>query len=385
MPSAICELAITDSLKAGKALLKFISANNVGSTGSHECGYYLPKAAWPLYAPFPPEKGDNKKNDVKITWQADIQTDSVVTWYGKGTRSEYRLTRFGSDFPFLNEDCIGNLLILIPVSMNQFNAYVLDTEEDIIEIQATLGVDIVGSWGVFDSQGSLIFENPQNCISRLFRKFSSSQSSFPTGQVFSDYTQNAVNKCISKFGENSTDKQLLRLIENEYRLFRMVERNLCQSKVSRLFKNIDDFLSTAATILNRRKSRAGRSLENHVEYLFNSASLNFDMRPPIDGNPDVIFPSKEAYLDDTFPVDKLTMLGVKTTCKDRWRQVLNEAKRIPVKHLLTLQSGISKKQLDEMAIAKIVLIVPKGLHKDYPAEYRSKLLSIDSFIDKMKG
>ena len=27
-----------------------------------------------------------------------------------------------------------------------------------------------------------------------------------------------------------------------------------------------------------------------------------------------------------------SMLGVKTTCKDRWRQVLSEADRIPQKH-----------------------------------------------------
>jgi hypothetical protein len=30
------------------------------------------------------------------------------------------------------------------------------------------------------------------------------------------------------------------------------------------------------------------------------------------------------------------MLGVKTTCSDRWRQVLAEADRIQLKHLLTL-------------------------------------------------
>jgi len=48
----------------------------------------------------------------------------------------------------------------------------------------------------------------------------------------------------------------------EYRLFKLVERQLCLDEVRRLFKDIDDFLSTAARIMNRRKTRAGRSMEN---------------------------------------------------------------------------------------------------------------------------
>jgi hypothetical protein len=33
------------------------------------------------------------------------------------------------------------------------------------------------------------------------------------------------------------------------------------------------------------------------------------------------------------------MLGAKTTCKDRWRQVLTEAIKIPHKHLFTLETA----------------------------------------------
>jgi hypothetical protein len=46
MLSPAAERAVNDALACGKALLKFISPNNVGLTGSHECGYYLPKKAW---------------------------------------------------------------------------------------------------------------------------------------------------------------------------------------------------------------------------------------------------------------------------------------------------------------------------------------------------
>ena len=54
--SAPAEKAVQDALQYGRALLKFITANNVGLTGSHECGYYLPKHAWKLFADHGPQK-----------------------------------------------------------------------------------------------------------------------------------------------------------------------------------------------------------------------------------------------------------------------------------------------------------------------------------------
>jgi len=44
MTSPFAERAIAEALRYGKAILKFISPNDVGLTGGHQCGYYLPKA-----------------------------------------------------------------------------------------------------------------------------------------------------------------------------------------------------------------------------------------------------------------------------------------------------------------------------------------------------
>jgi hypothetical protein len=60
------------------------------------------------------------------------------------------------------------------------------------------------------------------------------------------------------------------------------------------------------------------------------------------------------------------MLAVKTTCRDRWRQILNEADRIGTKHLLTLQEGVSENQYQEMAQAHVRLFVPEPLMIRYP-------------------
>ena len=62
-----------------------------------------------------------------------------------------------------------------------------------------------------------------------------------------------------------------------------------------------------------------------------------------------------------FTIDKLCTLAVKTTCKDCWRQILNEADRLRDvnKYLCTLQQGICSAQMDEMQEEKVVLVVPK--------------------------
>src|SRR5687767_14571093 len=108
MPSPLAEKAIAEAQRHDKAILKIISANDTGLTGSHQAGFYLPKGAWKLYAPFGPVQGRNDKSNVRIIWQGGAyETNSVVTWYGQGKagrqRSEYRLTSFGRGFPYLQE------------------------------------------------------------------------------------------------------------------------------------------------------------------------------------------------------------------------------------------------------------------------------------------
>lgn len=384
MSTPILERAVTDALHYGKALLKFISPNDVGRTGSHQCGYYLPKTIWQSYSPYPPEKGKNSDHYVKILWQDGRETESCIKWYGKGTRSEYRLTRFGRDFPFLLSDNIGSLLVLVVSGPATFLGYVLDSDDDITEIQAALGVEVIGSWALYDASAAPLPETEEACMDRNFRIFSEAIEDFPTTTWFSEKSRAALIECIANFLDTKIDLQLVKFIEAEYRLFQLIERRLSQNEISRLFKSIDDFLSTAASIMNRRKARAGRSLENHTEFILRNAGIPFEMRPNVDGRPDILIPGKAQYENPAFPSSKLLVIGVKTTCKDRWRQVLNEAKRIPHKHILTIQQGISGNQLEEMHRSNVSLIVPKPIQKQYPCGTGIELLSLEDFVNFTK-
>jgi len=78
------------------------------------------------------------------------------------------------------------------------------------------------------------------------------------------------------------------------------------------------------------------------------------------------------------------MLAVKTTVKDRWRQILNEANRIEKKHLLTLQEGVSIKQFQEMVNVGVQLVVPTPLKKKFPRSVQEHLQSVESFIGDIR-
>ena len=134
----------------------------------------------------------------------------------------------------------------------------------------------------------------------------------------------------------------------------------------------------------------GYAFEGHLACLFYHHNLQFELGRGVNNvtennsRPDFIFPSFAAYRDIKFPAARLRMLGAKTTCKDRWRQVLSEADRIPAKHLVTLEAAISVAQLNEMRFHQLQLVIPASIHETYPAQNRDYLMSIASFIEMVK-
>ncbi|MBN9009261.1 MAG: type II restriction endonuclease, partial [Rhizobiales bacterium] len=177
----------------------------------------------------------------------------------------------------------------------------------------------------------------------------------------------------------------------EFEIFRSVERAVFLPRVTSGFPSLEDFLGLAQTILQSRKSRSGNSLELHAREILREEGLtqdaDFSFKPVVEGGtkrPDFLFPSGAAYDDLSYPAERLRMLAAKTTCKDRWRQVLNEAGRIRTKHLLTLQEGVSEGQFREMREAGVQLVVPAGLHRSYPKEVRPHLQTFESFIGDVR-
>lgn len=128
-------------------------------------------------------------------------------------------------------------------------------------------------------------------------------------------------------------------------------------------------------------------MEHHIQALFDANGINYTKGAITErtSRPDFVLPSIEAYRDPAFPAEKLTVLAAKSTCKDRWRQILAEADRAPVKHLLTLEPGISPPQMDEMAARRVELVVPLSLQLAFEVAVRGRLQTVTSFIERARG
>ena len=208
--------------------------------------------------------------------------------------------------------------------------------------------------------------------------------SFPTTREFSKFAR----ECAGLDPKDGPDEVLMVWMNIEETAFRALERYLISERLKAGFNgldgvDVDGFIAFSLGVQNRRKSRAGYALENHLEALFNSYGI-LHARTAVTENknkPDFLFPGIAEYLDLGFSSTRLTMLAAKTSAKDRWRQILGEADRIDVKHLITLEPAISENQTNEMKARRVSLVLPKSIHDSYSESQRLWLLDIKNFID----
>lgn len=381
----LLESAINAIQRSEKAWCRYITTNDTGQTGGHQSGFYVPKCAAPLLFDELGRKGENKEKTVSILWQDDFYTTSRMKYYGQRTRNEYRITRFGRDFPFLNDEYIGSLLILSKMTDSDYVAYVLSSDDDIDGFYAYFNLSPNETNQLITAGGT----DPDKKLEMFFQEHVRELDDFPTTLQMSSLAQLNFNKAhsISKSDFiKSPDSLLLSWLDAEYRLFRLIEEKIYSGKLKNAFESVDEFVRIANEVLNRRKSRAGKSLEHHLSELFSKNDLVFEEQALTEGKkrPDFLFPNSSCYHNFEFPAEDLVVLGAKTTCKDRWRQVLSEADRVEEKYLFTLQQGISLSQLKEMSDAKLTLIVPKPYIQSFPKAYQNQLKDLSEFIGIVK-
>ena len=89
-------------------------------------------------------------------------------------------------------------------------------------------------------------------------------------------------------------------------------------------------------------------------------------------------------MDAGFPSERVRMLAVKTTLKDRWRQVTEECADLPVRHLLTLQEGVSEAQFRLITEAGIRLVVPEAKIKKFAKSIRQHIMTVEGFMAELR-
>ena len=212
---------------------------------------------------------------------------------------------------------------------------------------------------------------------------------FPTTRVFSGLARSTLPEVSAS---DDPDRALIEWMDREEQLFRRLERRIVADRISDGFQtpdgaDVDGFLSFSLGVQNRRKARAGQALENHLEAVFNAQGVRYTRGAETENRnkPDFLFPGQIEYRDPAYPAARLTMLGAKSSLKDRWRQVLSEAQRIDDKHLLTLEPGISENQTDEMQAKRLQLVVPRRLHDTYRPTQQKWLMDVAGLLAIVRG
>ncbi len=396
LPDWIAEFSQPDHIWFAKRL----SANDTQQTKGHQAGPYIPKA---LLFDVLPALQDKAQLNPRVELEAfvdshpDVRTVTPIWYNGRlfgKTRNETRVTGWGgSDSALLDPKSTGALAIFVFENgaigpATGLHVWVCEGYEDEV-FEDILGPIDPGknlTWrpgdpiGLFAGGASVA-----SCQIKPNQMPSHWLAAFPSA---AEIVRKAVE--LRPLQSEKPDVRLMRRRDCEFEIFKAVEEQIEGRKIAAGFGDLSEFLGLAQTILQRRKSRAGRSLELQTkeilveEGLVEGHTFSHGSKSENDKKPDFLFPSADAYGDSSFPGERLRMLASKTTVRDRWRQVLNEADRIKTKHLLTLQEGVSEPQFAEMKAANVQLVVPAKLIEKYPKSIRPELMTLDSFIYEVR-
>ena len=218
-------------------------------------------------------------------------------------------------------------------------------------------------------------------------------ATFPRASVFSQLVRDNLPEVR---GEHDPDGALLEWLDFEDAVFRRFERRIVSEGLHQHQgflrddgeADIDGFIHFSSSILNRRQSRMGHALENHLEAVFRAHDISYvrGFEPENTHCPVFLFPNGATYRAAPESGDpRLMMLGAKSSCKERWHQVLAEASKIRRKHLLTLEPGISEPQTQQMKEMGLQLVVPRPIQATYTTDQRRWLWTLADFVREVAG
>jgi EcoRII C terminal len=231
------------------------------------------------------------------------------------------------------------------------------------------------------------FELPEaDWLDGLLEKY---PAELPKTREFAQFARDTCRVEVAPF--HDPDGSIMAWLDHEEKLFRRHEHLFIAKRLDQGFlvdekQDVEGFIRLSKSILQTRMSRMGYSLEHHLAAVFTACGIRFTHGAVTErtSKPDFVFPGIAQYKDATFDGSRLTMLASKSTLKDRWRQATKEADRINLKHIFTLERGISVPQTNEMMHQNVQLVLPRALHSSYQESQRQWLWDLGRFVNLVK-
>ena len=394
---------------------------------SNQAGPLLPKAARcsGFFPPITPDpiRPHNHSTTVEVHWPTTGKLyRSNFTWYSDKGEAEHHFTiNPRSEFSDLSP--ASYLLIFKPKAFDEpYQALTVDSaDDDLTEyITEILGIPSSFNFGVYETH--TIDLNPlltklRQLALQLIAKLDEGQAAFETfvsglsrrspqiiaAAALEQWKRDTGNLHFNPYFLDEPGDALFELTRvREFALYKQDEAATYGAQLVRallgggratdrngivtaLIERFDIFYDICKSAKQARASRAGGSFEIHMTSALKAGGVPYAPQFVFDGSkPDFVLPSGAVYEN---PGDRRALalvLTLKTTLRERWKQVVSESTGCPI-FLATLDESVPGKTLDKLENKGIILVVPEQFKASEFAEYahRKSVITYFDFFEML--
>jgi hypothetical protein len=369
-----------------------------------------------------PEKPHNRATTLEVYWPTTGKRyTSKFTWYSEKGDAEHHFTNNPrSEFAHLAP--ASYLLIFKPRDRGLYQALTVDAADDdlleyvteVFEIGPDCAFKIMDAsaiklqWGVtglqqlivdliakldegplaFDSfVSTLLRRSPQEIGAAALKQWKDDTGCLhlnpyqlhDPGDVLFELTRVREFSLYKQDEAKTFGAQLVRALVGEGRSLNR------KALVTSLIERFDVFYDICKSAKQARSSRAGGSFEFHMGTALKDGGVPHSPQVVFDGSrPDFVLPSGSVYANLHYRNDLALVLTLKTTLRERWKQVVSESTGCPI-FLATLDESVPGSTLDKLERSGITLVVPEKFKTSEFAEYesRSSVISYRAFFDTL--
>jgi hypothetical protein len=409
--------------KSRQLLIKKLSRNDCSwaddSKNGHQNGVYIPREIRESGF-FPPLKNTNLlkphifEAQFNSFWpiSGEIKPSNLKHYSNKGTEMHFTGVP-KSEFAGLTPASllVGGILIS-PIQDCHHWFMVIDSSSEEVElVESMFNLAAEFHFGLFDPAEALQVQQDEteqliDELSHAIRSgslatFISSVSKMPKPETLALEAQklflreHGLND-LNPYGIPNPGDAIMKISRDiEYSLYKKAERRYRAAEVIRIINNHTDIVTAVvrgfpdldATFLSasqHRKSRAGRSFENHISRSLRDASIAFEEQI-ITGSrrPDFVLPSLLLLKSENRNQEDALILSAKTTLRERWKQVALEKFHCEL-FLATVDDRVSDDAIDDMHQQGIKLIVPESLKDSKETCYvgKTNVITFREFFDE---
>jgi len=181
----------------------------------------------------------------------------------------------------------------------------------------------------------------------------------------------------------------------EYRIYRQHELKQRAVEIIGVLSRSDDLVTSVVngfgvldqiflSASQQRKSRAGRSFENHIRAMLGAGGVRAEEQAILGGRrPDFVLPDARTVRSKSRGYLDAAILSAKTTLRERWKQITHERFGCAI-YLATVDDRVSPQALTDLQSAQITLVVPESLKASKETAYKEdgNVITMKQFFEE---